>query len=114
MSIEEAYRGGAPELITRFIFGRDGRAERRRFSHLASTGSIPGVFKMRGLWAGRSPSCIRSGGVTMPRHEQDDLTEAIPFAATVAARRRAERGSARLLEAAAGGTILSATQWAQL
>jgi hypothetical protein len=36
----------------------------------------------------------------MPRQEQDDLTEAeaIPLAATGAARRRAERGSARLLE----------------
>jgi hypothetical protein len=61
MSIEEAYkRGGAPEL-TRFIFGRDGRAERRRFSHLASTGSIPGVFKMRGLWAGRKSKLLTLG-----------------------------------------------------
>jgi hypothetical protein len=39
------------------------------------------------------------GGVTSPRHEQDDLTdaEAIACAAT-GTRRRAERGSARLLQ----------------
>ena len=40
-------RGGAPEL-TRFIFGRDGRAERRRFYHLASTGSLPAAIAERG------------------------------------------------------------------
>ena len=53
-------RGGAPEL-TSFIFGRDGRAEHRRFYHLASTGSLPGVFKMRGLWAGRKSKLITLG-----------------------------------------------------